>query len=169
MIANAAPPIELRSPYFAMPTISNSRAGPSAATPMRSPSCRFSSSASPSSIATSSPPLAQRPSTRLSGLNRSYSGAVSMPKANCGAPPAADALPVGSQQLDLEVQERAGRDLDPVYRAHALERLLGNRRRLRGLSLEAETRVLPRHDRVRPRVRVDEDRVERVVDRVVRT
>ena len=41
------------------------------------------------------PPLGQRPSTRLSGLKRSYSGAVSMPKANDGAPPVSIGSPSG--------------------------------------------------------------------------
>ena len=94
-IAKVAPPIELRSPYLAIPTISNSCAGPSAATPIRSPSFRSSSSATPSSIATSPPPLGQRPSTRLSGLKRSYSGSVSIPNANDGAPPVSIASPSG--------------------------------------------------------------------------
>ena len=70
-MANVALPSELRSPYFATPTISYWRAGPSAATPIRSPGASFSSSATASSIATSCPPDGQRPSTRLSGLKRS--------------------------------------------------------------------------------------------------
>ena len=94
-IANVAPPIELRSPYLAIPTIVNCCAGPSAATPIRSPSSRSSSPATPSSTATSVPPLGQRPSTRLSGLKRSYSGAVSIPNANDGAPPVSIASPSG--------------------------------------------------------------------------
>ena len=94
-IAKVAPPIELRSPYLAMPTISNSWAGPSAATPIRSPISRSSSPATPSSIATSVPPFGQRPSTRLSGLKRSYSGSVSIPNANAGAPPVSIASPSG--------------------------------------------------------------------------
>ncbi len=94
-MANVAPPSELRSPYLATPTISYSRAGPRAATPTRSPTARFSSSATPSSIATSSAPDGQRPSTRLSGLKRSCSGAVSMPNANEGAPPVSIDSPSG--------------------------------------------------------------------------
>ncbi len=94
-IAKVAPPMELRSPYLAIPTIVKSCAGPSAATPIRSPSSRSSSPATPSSIATSWAPRGQRPSTRLSGLKRSYSGAVSMPKANDGAPPVSIASPSG--------------------------------------------------------------------------
>ena len=70
-IAKVAPPSELSSPYFATPTIRYCVAGPSAATPMRSPRAKSSSSARPSSITTSSPPDGQRPSTRLSGLKRS--------------------------------------------------------------------------------------------------
>ena len=98
-MANVAPPSELTSPYFAIPTISNSWAGPSAATPIRSPTARFSSSATPSSIATSSEPDGQLPSTRLSGLKRSYSGAVSMPNANEGAPPVSIDSPSGLSSL----------------------------------------------------------------------
>ena len=98
-MAKVAPPSELTSPYFAIPTISNSWAGPSAATPIRSPMPRFSSSATPSSIASSSEPDGQRPSTRLSGLKRSYSGAVSMPNANEGAPPVSIDSPSGLSSL----------------------------------------------------------------------
>ena len=98
-MANVAPPSELSSPYLAIPTISNSWAGPSAATPIRSPMARLSSSATPSSIASSPEPDGQRPSTRLSGLKRSYSGAVSMPNANDGAPPVSIASPSGLSSL----------------------------------------------------------------------
>jgi hypothetical protein len=98
-MANVAPPSELTSPYLAIPTISYSRAGPRAATPIRSPTARFSSSATPSSIATSLAPDGQLPSTRLSGLNRSYSAAVSMPNANDGAPPVSIGSPSGLSSL----------------------------------------------------------------------
>ena len=98
-MANVAPPSELTSPYRAIPTISNSWAGPRAATPIRSPMARLSSSATPSSIASSPEPDGQRPSTRLSGLKRSYSGAVSMPKAKEGAPPVSIGSPSGLSSL----------------------------------------------------------------------
>ncbi len=98
-MANVAPPSELTSPYLAMPTISYSWAGPRAATPIRSPMARFSSSATPSSIATSSAPDGQLPSTRLSGLKRSYSLAVSRPNANEGAPPVSIGSPSGLSSL----------------------------------------------------------------------
>ena len=98
-MANVAPPSELRSPYLAIPTISYSRAGPRAATPTRSPTASPSSSATPSSIASSLAPLGQRPPTRLSGLKRSYSGAVSMPNAKDGAPPVSIDSPSGLSSL----------------------------------------------------------------------
>ena len=94
-MANVALPRLLRSPYFATPTISYCLAGPSAATPIRSPGASFSSSATRSSIATSFPPDGQRPWTRFSGLKRSYSAAVSMPNANDGAPPVSIDSPSG--------------------------------------------------------------------------
>ena len=164
-IANTVPPIELSSPYLAIPTSSNSCAGPSAATPIRSPSRSSSSSATPSSTTTSPLPLGQRPSTRLSGLKRSNSGAVSMPNARDGAPPVSISSPSGRSSFVWKSET------DPVAistldRADSLERLLRDRRRLRRLALEAEAGVLPGHDGVRPGVRVDEDRVEGLVDRV---
>ena len=105
-------------------------AGPSAATPIRSPSCRSSSSATPSSTATSSPPLGQRPSTRLSGLKRSYSGCRLDAEGERRRAARVDRLSVRPQQLRLEVLDRARGDLDPVDAADLLERLLGDRRRL---------------------------------------
>ena len=165
-MAKVALPSELRSPYLAIPTIRNCRAGPSAATPTRSPSARSSSSATPSSTTTSSPSAGQRPSTRLRGLKRSYSGAVSRPNASDGASPLLISSPSAVSSFVLEVRDGAGRHFDAVDRAHAVEQLLGDGRRGRRLALEADVRALARDDRIRAGVRLDEDLVEGPVDRV---
>ncbi len=165
-IAKVALPSVLRSPYLATPTISNSSAEPSAATPMRSPTCRSSSLAVLSSTTTSPSPPAHRPSTRSSGLKRSASPSVSSPKANAGEPPVPIASPSGLTQLRLEILHRAGREPDAVHLAHAVERLRRDRRRLGLLALEADPGLLAGDDGVGARVGLDEDRVERLVDRV---
>ena len=165
-MANVALPIELRSPYLAIPTISYSLAGPTAATPMRSPISKLSLSATPSSTATSPSPDGQRPSTRLRGLKRSYWGSVSIPKANAGAPPVSIVVAVRLQQLGLEVLHRARSHRDAVDLTHPLERVLGDRRRLGAFAFEADVSLLARDDGVGAGVRLDENRVERLVDRV---
>ena len=126
-MANVAPPSELSSPYRAIPTISNSCAGPRAATPIRSPRARLSSSATPSSIASSSEPDGQRPSTRLSGLKRSYSGAVSMPNANEGAPPVSIDSPSGLSSLVWKSVTEPAADFDAVDVPDLLEDVLRDR------------------------------------------
>jgi hypothetical protein len=69
--AKVALPIELSSPYLAIPTSRKFRFGALPATPTASPTLKFSSLAVPSSITTSFGPRAHRPSTRFSGLKRS--------------------------------------------------------------------------------------------------
>ena len=101
-IAKVTPPSELTSPYLAMPTISNGRDLASAATPIRSPICRSSSSATPASTTTSPSPRGHLPSTRLRGLKRSYSGAVSMPNASDGALPVSIVSPSGLRSFVLK-------------------------------------------------------------------
>ena len=94
-MANVAPPSELRSPYFAIADdlvlLGGAERGD--ADPVAGTEVLLVGDAS--SIATSRPPDGQRPSTRLSGLKRSYSGAVSMPNANDGAPPVSIDSPSG--------------------------------------------------------------------------
>ena len=77
-----------------------------------------------------------------------------------------DRLAVRAAAASSGSPDRAGGDLDAVDLADAVERLLRDRRRLGRLALEAEAGVLAGHDGVRAGVRVDEDRVERLVDRV---
>ena len=77
-----------------------------------------------------------------------------------------DRLAVRLDQLGLEVLHRAGGHLHAVDAADLLEDALGDRGGRRRLALEADARLLAGHDRVRVGVGVDEDRVERLVDRV---
>src|SRR5918996_537855 len=119
-----------------MPTTSNSWAGPSAATPIWSPTPMSSSSAVPSSMTTSLEPDAQRPSAGV------------------------DRLAVRCDQLRLVVADRAGRNLDAVDRPHPLELDFRDRRRHGGLALEVEVGALAGDDGVGAGVRLDEDGVE---------
>ena len=82
-----------------MPTSLNLRTGCSDATLTSSPSLKFWSSAVLTPMTTSSPLVAQRPSTSFSGLNLAYCGLVSMPNPNEGAPPVSIALPLRSRIL----------------------------------------------------------------------
>ena len=94
-IANVAPPIELRSPYLAMPDDLEllRRAERGDADPVAELQVLVVGDALvDGDLAVAA---GQRPSTRLSGLKRSYSGAVSMPNANAGAPPVSIASPSG--------------------------------------------------------------------------
>ena len=165
-MANVAPPSELRSPYLAMPTTRYRRAGPSAATPTRSPRDRSSSSATPSSTTTSSPPEAHRPSTRLSGLKRSYSGAVSRPNASEGAPPVSISSPSAFSSFVWKSWTEPVATSTPSTERTCSSSVLRDRRRDRGLAFEADVRALARDDDVGAGVRVDEDLVEGPLDRV---
>ena len=130
-IANVAPPIELRSPYLAIPTIVNSCAGPSAATPIRSPSCEVlvvGDALVDGDLAAAARPAALDEVERVEAvvLGRGLDAERERRRAA-----GVDRLAVRPQQLRLEVLNRARRDLDAVDAADALERLLGDRRRLR--------------------------------------
>ena len=165
-MAKVAPPIELRSPYLAMPTISNSSARPRAATPMRSPTARFSSSATPSStadLAVARGPAALDQVQRVEAvvLRRGLDAERERRRAA-----GVHGVAVGLEQLRLEVLDRAGGDLDAVDITHVLECVVRDRRRLSRLALEVDPGLLARDHDVRAGVRVDEDGVERLVDRV---
>ena len=69
--------------------------------------------------------------------------AVSIPNARRRRATGVDRLAVRLQQLRLEVLNRPCRDLDTVDLRGLRERLLGDRRRLCRLALEAEARSLP--------------------------
>ena len=88
-----AVPIDSTFPYFAIPTTSKSCFGCSVEISIVSPSAKSSRSAVPASTTTSPSPSGQRPSSRLSGLKREYSGAVSIPNPKLGAPFVFTALP----------------------------------------------------------------------------
>ena len=77
-----------------------------------------------------------------------------------------DRLTVRLEQLGLEVGHRTGRHFDTVDATDLLEDVLRDRGGLRLLALEADARVLAADDRVRAGVGLDEDRVERLVDRI---
>ena len=84
-IAIVAPPIEETEANFATPLIRNGRSGPSAATPIVSPTANCLSSAVFLSIATWPDPEGQRPLTSFSGLKRVSVGSTLNPR--LGAPP----------------------------------------------------------------------------------
>ena len=128
-IANVAPPSELSSPYLAMPTISYCWAGPSAATPIRSPSARFSSSATASSIATSLAPDGQRALDEVERVEAVVLGRRVDAERERRRAAGVDRLAVRLDQLGLEVGHRAGRHLDAVDAADLLEDVLRDRRR----------------------------------------
>ncbi len=88
-----AEPSESTFPYWAIPTSLNGRLGWSVAISTVSPTAYPSLSAVPASITTSSGAVGQRPSSRFSGLNREYSGLVSMPNPRLGAPCVSTAFP----------------------------------------------------------------------------
>ena len=99
-------------------------------------------------------------------MKRSYSGAVSMPNANDGAPPVSIDSPFGLSSLVWKSVTEPVATSTPSTSADLLEDVLRDRRGRRLLALEADAGVLAGDDRVRLGVRLDEDRVERLVDRV---
>ena len=99
-------------------------------------------------------------------MKRSYSGAVVDAEGEGRGASGVDRLAVRLEQLGLEVVHRAGRDLDAVHFPDLLEHVVRDWRGLRLLALEADAGVLAGDDHVRLGVRLDEDGVERLVDRV---
>ena len=83
--ANVAPPIESTDPNLAMPVISYCSTGPSAATPIVSPTPKLSFLAVLASMTTCFAPTAHVPAVRLSGEN--CGSLASSPTPNVGDPP----------------------------------------------------------------------------------
>ena len=165
-IANVAPPIELRSPYLAIPTISEllGRADRGDADLV----AELQVLALGHALVDRDLTVAGRPAA-LDEIERVEAVVLGIgldPEGEGRRAAGLDRLPVGPQQLGLEVQQRAGGHLDAVDGPDAVERLLRDRRRLGALALEADAGLLPGDDDVGAGVRLDEDRVERLVDRV---
>ena len=165
-MANVAPPSELSSPYRAIPTISNSWAGPRAATPIRSPSGEVLVVGDP--LVDRELPRARRPAAldEVERIEAVVLGRGLDAEREGGGASRVDRLAVRLEQLGLEVGHRAGRHLDAVDVPDLLEDVLRDRSGLRLLALEADAGVLAADDRVGAGVRLDEDGVERLVDRV---
>ena len=122
---------------------------------------------SPSSIDDLVRARGQRPSTRLSGLKRSYSGAVSMPKPKSARRRVSIALPSGrSSSSGRPVDRCPSATSTPSSARTSSSDASRDAARLRRSPSKLEAASLPVTTASVPGVRLDEDRVERLVDRV---